>query len=402
MISRSTLALATFCLAVALSACGAWDRSLDGEGEPGDDTSSGGDPAADDEAVEDEPPGDVGAADDPEGGEAPDEGGEPPPDGEPAARIGRCGDPAPSGAPEPPPLPAYSMGVCPSLTAGTNRLTSSGRDRDFILVLPAGFDPAAERPPLLVMWHYLGGAADSMLSHGQVQEAADELRFIAAIPEKTGDLAVGFGDWEFDAAWPYMSTVPEGRMEEEAVFFDDMVTCIAAQLGVDESCISSVGVSAGGLWTAQLAQLRSERLASIVLLSGGTGPATGIGFVDVRGFRGMARPLPALIGWGGSSDFLGVNFQRASMNLESALEDNGHFVMECIHNCGHGVPPEDHEQGLSALYRFALDHPYWVEAGRSVYQVEGLSAGTPAWCALGAGRAEPRTGPCDPDDSIEG
>lgn len=341
------------------------------------------------------------------GGPSPDAGGpssdagapasEPPVvDPPPPSRDLRCGDAPPDGAPLPPPLPTYSGGECPALAPGRNVLRSGGGDREFVLVVPT--DRAAdERLPLVFMWHYLGGSASSMVSHGQAQQTADRLRLIAVVPEKKGDLAIDLFVADFDPAWPYLNNASDARAEEEAVFFDDMLACVAAQYAVDDACVSTVGVSAGALWSAQLMQLRGDRLASAVLLSGGTGPATSTGFFDVRGWSGTAHAMPVLLGWGGATDACGADFHRASRNLGAALAEGGHMVMECIHNCGHSAPPVDPEVGLPLLWSFAVDHPYWLRDGESRYLSGGMPAGTPEWCAIGFGHAAARTGSCGGD-----
>ncbi|MGE0790036.1 MAG: PHB depolymerase family esterase [Sandaracinaceae bacterium] len=311
----------------------------------------------------------------------------------------RCGDAPPSGATLPPPLPAYTGGACPTLSPGRNTITSSGSAREFVLVTPSDMAPG-EQLPLVVMWHHLGGDANSLLTHGEAQRSADELRFIAAIPEKKGDLTIDVIFDEFDMVWPYLDTVTTARMEEEAVFFDDMVSCIAAQYGINESCVSTAGISAGALWSAQLLQLRSERLASAIILSGGVGPATTNGFIDVQGWRGAAHRTPVLLAWGGPTDACGADFNRASMNLGAALTSAGHFVEECLHNCGHAAPPVDPMVGLPILWRFALDHPYWLEDGESPYLAVGLPEGTPDWCATSYGGASIRTGACSSEGGM--
>ncbi|MBX3269621.1 MAG: hypothetical protein KF729_05140 [Sandaracinaceae bacterium] len=337
------------------------------------------------------------------GGPAPTDAAAPSPDAgaidagaPPPPRDLRCGDPAPDDAELPPPLPRYSGGACPTLAPGDNELRSRGGLRRFTLVVPSDLAPG-ERAPLVVMWHHLGGSASSLYSHGQAQESADTLRFIAAIPEKKGDLEINLGFARFDPAWPYLDTASDARVEEEAVFFDDMIACIAEQYAIDESCISTAGVSAGALWSAQLMQQRAERLASVILLSGGIGPATTNGFVDVRRWRGTSHAMPVLLGWGGPRDQCGLDFQRASRNLGAALTSAGHFVQECVHNCGHAAPPVDPDVGLPLLWRFALDHPYWLRDGESPYLAAGVPERTPSWCAIGAGTASPRTEACEGD-----
>lgn len=323
----------------------------------------------------------------------------------PPSRDLRCGDAIPDGAEVAPALPAYSSGACPPIVAGRNTLRSGGVDRELVVVVPSDYDPS-ERLPVVFMWHWLQGSADSMVMHGQAQESADALRFIAVVPESRGDLAirVPFAG-EFDPQWPYLESASEARVEQEAVFFDDMLACVSEAFAVDENCVSSVGVSAGALWNAQLIQRRGERLASAIVMSGGIGPATsGLGAslgLEVRDWSGTDHRMPILLGWGGPSDQCGLAFERASLNLETHLE--GHFVLECIHNCGHTVPPVDPAAGLRALWGFALDHPYWLRDGESRYlTATGLPSDVPDWCAIGVGHATPRTGACMPIEGAGG
>jgi pimeloyl-ACP methyl ester carboxylesterase len=173
-----------------------------------------------------------------------------------------------------------------------------------------------------------------------------------------------------------------------------MLACVAAALPVNKECVSSVGVSAGALWTAQLATLRSERLASTVSLSGGVGGV-------VRGWSTTPHRLPSLVLWGGSSDMYPsnvpiMNFDNASHALIGDLAKDNHYLLECTHNCGHAVPPFDAPAaGSGALvfdpvWRFVLDHPYWLPASKSPYSGKTLPAAYPAWCGQGAGSATPR------------
>ena len=337
---------------------------------------------------------DPGAAPDASPTSSPD--AEPPP---PAVPGVTCATPPPQGSPTPPALPAYSGGTCPTLVAGTNPIMSSGAQRSFILVLPQSFDPETEQLPLLFMWHYIGGSASSMVGHGEAQQAADELRMIVAVPEKKGDVILPIAN--VDLAWPYMDFNAASRVEQEAVLFDDILACVSKQYPVQQQCVSSVGVSAGALWTAQLIQLRSNRLASAIVISGGVGPTGGFGgYADVRGWSGMQRSFPVMYGWGGPTDTCGgVNFQAGSHSLGAKLDTQGSFVVECVHNCGHSAPPVDPMAGLKVLYKFVLDHPYWLPAGSSPWISDGFPTGTPEWCAIGVGNADARTGACGDSQS---
>jgi predicted esterase len=313
----------------------------------------------------------------------------------------RCGVPAPEGAAHALPAPRFSGGACPRLVPGRNTLRTARGDRTFILVVPSASDGSVTPLPLLFGWHWLGGSASGFVDRGALQANADRLRFIAAMPEKKGDLAIGVGSVRFDPVWPYLTYHTAARVEEEAAFFDDMLACISAQYPVDLDCVTSAGVSAGALWTAQLAQVRSERLASAIVLSGGIGPATtlGAGLIDARMWSGARHAMPMMILWGGPIDQCGLNFNIAARHLENAAGRAGHFIEECIHNCGHTVPPVDPAQGLGVIWQFFLDHPYWLARGDSPYLATGLPTSAPSWCAIGAGHATPRVGSC-PDPTM--
>jgi hypothetical protein len=243
---------------------------------------------------------------------------------------------------------------------------------------------ADERLPVIFLWHWLGGSASSFYSDGELQAAVDQQRFLAVMPEAKGDLTY---------KWPFSVQDTDTRMHEESVFFDDMLACVAARFPtLNRNCVSSAGVSAGALFTDQLASTRANRLASFVSISGGTGGV-------IRNWGKPAHKLPALVLWGGSTDqCLGLlNFQQESENLESALAAQGNFMIGCVHNCGHGVPPIDAPPGqskLAGLWDFVFAHPFWLRAGESPYLTSGLPKTLPSWCAIGAGKATPRTGAC--------
>ncbi len=293
----------------------------------------------------------------------------------PPAPSHLCAQPRPADAPAPPPLPAYSGGACPALVAGPNTIASSGATRSFIVVVPAS-PRDAERYPVSFLWHPLGSDADVFLSGGALQAAADRERFIAVLPQAKGDLSL---------RWP--STGGGGRVEEELRFFDDMLACVAAQWEINRDCIASGGVSAGALWGNRLANARAELLSSFTSVSGGSGGA-------FPSWSTVRRRLPALVLWGGPGDTCGpFSFESASQALERSLSRDGHAVVECIHNCGHALPPFESGDPFLPIVDFGLQHPRWLADGESPYST-ALPDFYPSWCALGVGRAARRTGAC--------
>lgn len=294
-----------------------------------------------------------------------------------------CKSDPPAGADLASPPPGYSGGSCPALMPGLNTFPSMGNDRSFILVTPSNPDPN-ENLPVIFLWHWLGGSANDFLEKGQVQMAADQQRFIAVIPESKGDIQF---------KWPFNVADSQARLDEELTFFDDMLSCVSEQFKVNSNCVSSAGVSAGALFTDQLAGFRGQYLSSIISLSGGVGGNL------IKPWTQPEHKMPALVLWGGPTDqcFFVMNFEETSKTLEKSLDDGGHFYLECVHNCGHAEPPLDAPAGMTnfaALWQFVFDHPYWLKPGSSPYTSDGIPKELPTWCGIGAGSSTPRTGSC--------
>ncbi len=294
----------------------------------------------------------------------------------------------------PEPLPEYD-GECPVLVPGFNTISSGGGDREFLLILPD--EPKEDEVlPVLFMWHWLKSKPESFAEIGEVQAAVDQQRFIAVIPKSLYDIADPFGLVEFP--WPMVNFVSQARVDQELLFFDDMLACVAEQFAVNNQCISTVGVSAGALWSAELASARSGIISSLLSLSGGVA-SQGVSNNFLRPWISAAgHKYPSLVLWGGPQDScVLVNFENASKELESRLEDESHFVLECVHNCKHAEPPIDAPPGksrYSTLWDFFLNHPYWLPDGVSPYMLDGLPEDSIDWCSIGAGTAVPRTGAC--------
>jgi predicted esterase len=301
-----------------------------------------------------------------------------------------CNQTPPAGATLAPAPPPYSGGTCPMLVAGKNAIKSTGHARSFLLAVPKDLKPD-EVLPVVFLWYWLGGSSDDFYNKGEVQAAVDTQRFLAVIPDAKSDEIF---------KWPFNVGDTPARQEEEYKFFDDMLSCVSAQFNVNRNCVSTAGVSAGALFTDQLASARSQYLASAISLSGGVGD--GSSHQLVRPWGTPVHKVPMLILWGGPLDMcIVINFQTASHNLEAALQKDGHFFLECVHNCKHGEPPMEAPPGLSkyaSLWRFIFDHPYWLAPGDSPYKTGGIptDAGFPAWCGIGAHGAVPRTGSCPP------
>ena len=201
-----------------------------------------------------------------------------------------CSATPPAGAPTPPAPKAYSGGTCPTLAAGMNDITSMGNARSFLLALPSNPMPN-EKLPVIFLWYWLAGSSDDFYNIGDVQAAVDQQRFIAVIPNAKGDLLYN---------WPFTVNETQARVDEELTFFDDMLSCVSAQFDVNASCVSTVGVSAGALFTDQLVGARSEYFSSFLSLSGGVAYPSPTALL--RPWTPPKHNVPALVLWGGAQD----------------------------------------------------------------------------------------------------
>jgi hypothetical protein len=311
----------------------------------------------------------------------------------PAARF-LCDEKPPPNSPQPTPPPVKTD--CPVLVPGENTFTSGGITRTFQIVMPT--QPVeGEVYPVMFLWHWLKATSEDFITTGQVQAAVDDQRFIGVAPDSiTTDIALT----SYDVNWPFDITQTAARMAQEFSFFDDMLSCVEQQFNVNQNCVSSVGVSAGALFNDQLIQSRSTTLSSFISLSGGVNDTI------IKPWVGTTHVLPGIVLWGGkgpptmtTADILGcfgigMDFNVASEDLEDGMTQEGNFLVECVHNCGHNVPPivaPPNQSQFAGLWEFAFNHPYWLGAGQSPYLQSGLKD-LPAWCAIGQNNAVPRTG----------
>jgi pimeloyl-ACP methyl ester carboxylesterase len=309
--------------------------------------------------------------------------------------LSLCGTEPPDGATLAPELPAYAgPGSCPTIETGAsvlNVMQTEHGEREFLVITPSDAQ-TDELFPVIFLYHWLGGDAVDFYERAEAQAAVDYYRVIAVIPEgRDSSTGVPF-------RWPFSIADDDAQLDEEFAFHDDMLACVAEQFAVDKECVSSMGVSAGAMFTAMLASRHGDHLSSFISLSGGTGGDF------VKPWVPASNRMPALILWGGPADTcLSVDFDANSMTIEADLQADNHFILECVHNCTHATPPFEPEDPSIPTYatawEFFLDHPYWLEDGESPYTdyvtaTGGLPPVHPEWCAIGPGNAQIRQGEC--------
>ncbi|MCB9665222.1 MAG: hypothetical protein H6732_14015 [Alphaproteobacteria bacterium] len=228
-----------------------------------------------------------------------------------------------AGLPAPKAPAAYSKGTCPELVAGENTKFASGKrtNREFLLRLPA--DP--EGAGVVFMWHGNGDTMEAFDRYLDAKGAAKELDVIAVIPE------AGSGGYGLD--W----SVPPNDPSADATFFDDLLSCLDAQYGIDRRRVYTMGFSAGALWSSWLVMHRAEHLASAVIFSGGSDGSVGIG-PKVNPYAKPAWRIPVVMTEGGADDVVAVNFTQMSRSMAGKLRDDRSVAVLCSHTQGHTPP----------------------------------------------------------------
>ncbi len=243
---------------------------------------------------------------------------------------------------------------CPDVSAnGRVTIQVAGEAREFLLFLPA--DPVGK--PVAVLWHQLGGSANGFANITNAATLATSLDVIVAIPEMSFRLELG----EISVPmWRYLDSTPPGP---DLQLFDDILGCLDAEYSVDRARLYAAGASAGGLFSTRLLLDRSEVLAGVAILSGGTDeahPVLNTNYVT------PSAPLPTMVTWGGPTDTLTfvegftIDFAQGTEALVDHLVGDGDYVVACDHGQGHSVPAPLIDFALQFLVaqRFGEPNPY--------------------------------------------
>jgi len=159
---------------------------------------------------------------------------------------------------------SLGCGKAASLTSGVKTINVKSKSRQYMLQLPANYDPA--HPYRVVFgWH---GANDNMnvVATGSLAPPAGSFRYFG-LQRVANDSAIFVAPDALNKAW-------YNRNDEDLAFFDAMLEQLSGGLCINEKQIFSVGFSHGGAFTKMLSCQRASSLRGVIILDGG-GPIDG-------------------------------------------------------------------------------------------------------------------------------
>jgi predicted esterase len=257
------------------------------------------------------------------------------------------------------PLAELSDGACPTLTASDKvSFSSAGQERELRIWLP---EEVTAGLGVVFVWHPLGGTSRYMNQWLDLEGFAAEYNVVVVAPDSRDD---NLFEWDFWTDQTY-----------DVTMYDDLRTCLSQELDVDLTRFSSTGMSAGALWTSELAQIRGDTLATILTFSGGTSD-------EFFPYQTGAGSFPALLAYGGESDQYNagvttLHFDESTLDFASHLYEDGHDVVLCNHEGGHDIPDEGRDMMATWMLPQAYDQPNPF--------ADGDLTGLPDYCQVYAG-----------------
>lgn len=248
--------------------------------------------------------------------------------------MGAGGAPIETGPPsmigEADPIIPEVSGDCPNWTGGNINFMGLGGIQVEVGAMPSG--PTA---PMVFYWHGTGSFSGEF-----VGSAAQVFRGVTS----EGGILVSFqGSTGGDLL---SGTSVFGRGDLDIV--DQMVACAIRDRNVDPRQIYTTGCSAGGLFAAAMATLRSNYVAAAAPNSGG--------WTLPLAFQGSYTPALMTMHGAPGRDVVIVDFSDTSASADMGFKNHGGFVVNCNHGGGHCGA-----SGLSGeAWKFFKAHPYGV------------------------------------------
>jgi poly(3-hydroxybutyrate) depolymerase len=170
-------------------------------------------------------------------------------------------------------------GKAPTLTSGTRSIQTSGKNRNYILRIPDGYD--RNRPYRLIFgFHWLGGTSTDVDTGRTVQTGVWAYYGLQRLANNSTIFLAPQG---FNNGWANSGG-------EDVVFVDDILRQVEADLCVDTTQRFALGFSYGAAMSYSLACSRANVFRAVAVQSGGVlsgcnGGTQPIAYMGVHGLR---------------------------------------------------------------------------------------------------------------------
>ena len=170
-------------------------------------------------------------------------------------------------------------GKAPTLTSGTRSIQTSGKNRNYILRIPDGYDRNRQYR-LIFGFHWLGGTSTDVDTGRTVQTGAWAYYGLQRLANNSAIFVAPQG---FNNGWANSGG-------EDVTFTDDIIRQVEADLCVDTTQLFAVGFSYGAAMSYSLACSRATVFRAVAVQSGGvlsgcSGGTQPIAYLGVHGIR---------------------------------------------------------------------------------------------------------------------
>jgi polyhydroxybutyrate depolymerase len=167
----------------------------------------------------------------------------------------------------------------PAIETGSTRhtLTSGDIEREYIVYVPSGYDPAQPTPLVLSLHGYTSNAVQQQLYTGW-NDVAERETFIVVYPQATGSPTRWFA---YHAPYTYAGQ----PTTDDVQFVRDLLARLSEDYCADPARIYINGLSNGGAMTHRLACELADQIAAVGMVAGA--------FVQNESCE-PARPIPVM------------------------------------------------------------------------------------------------------------
>ena len=277
--------------------------------------------------------------------------------------------------------PAGEADECDFVDGLNEKFMVGDLERSFILRLPKEID-SGKKFPVVFFYHGYGDTAANfeLLLKSYVDN--EEMPFILVVPEARSD-KFGFDGASFPTGLDWdMMNLSDGSAEAD--MFDAVLACIEKKWSVDEKHVHIAGFSAGAIAANSIAQLKSEKVASVLAYSSAyfSDPKSRDALGEIMGmkvgdffswpdFAEKHNKYPQVFVFGdkekdswGQPGMFTIYFNKMGRLGAGFLSEMGHEAILCEHDQEHTVAGISQE----GIIKFFKDHPFGTE--KSSYREE--------------------------------